>query len=116
MTDAVTPPADAIDASVADSSSYDLLKKRLMAQGDQLLAKTQQLNRARIEQFGQREQHLLMRTRARTEHNAVARDLVYIGNSRAYPVPTNLSGENSIQDIAREVLRLIEQDKRSAGL
>lgn len=41
---------------------------------------------------------------------------VYIGSSRAYPVQTNVAGEQNIQDIAREVLRLIEQDKRSAGL
>ena len=64
MTDAVPPPADAIDASVADSSSYDLLKKRLEAQGDALLTKAQTLNAARIEQFGQRDQELLMRLRA----------------------------------------------------
>ena len=41
---------------------------------------------------------------------------VYIGNSRAYPVPTNQAGEYSIQDIAREVVRLLESDKRAAGL
>nr|WP_296021330.1 tape measure protein [uncultured Acidovorax sp.] len=41
---------------------------------------------------------------------------VYIGNSRAYPVPTNQAGEYSIQDIAREVVRLLEADKRAAGL
>ena len=70
----------AIDTSVAESSSYELLKKRLEAQGDQLLAKAQALNAARIEQFGQRDQQLLMRLRARTEHNCVARDIVQVGD------------------------------------
>lgn len=41
---------------------------------------------------------------------------VYIGNSRAYPVPTNQTGEYSINDIAREVVRVLEADKRAAGL
>jgi len=31
-------------------------------------------------------------------------------------VPTNQTGEHSINDIAREVLRVIELDKRAAGL
>eukprot|EP01041_Mallomonas_annulata_P021314 gene21314-41342_t len=81
MTTTPAAPANedaAIDTSVAESSSYELLKKRLEAQGDQLLAKAQALNAARIEQFGQRDQQLLMRLRARTEHNCVARDLAYI--------------------------------------
>lgn len=36
--------------------------------------------------------------------------------SRAYPVPTNQTGEYSINDIAREVVRVLEADKRAAGL
>ncbi len=94
--------ATAIDTSVAESSSYDLLKKRLMTQGDQLLSKTQQLNQARIAQFGQRDQHLLLRTRARTEHNAVARDMVYIGNNRTllgYNVFMGLRRDTSVSDV-----------------
>ena len=84
-----TPVEDAaIDTSVAESSSYELLKKRLEAQGDQLLAKAQALNAARIEQFGQRDQQLLMRLRARTEHNCVARDLAYIGGNRLLFMPS----------------------------
>lgn len=41
---------------------------------------------------------------------------VYIGNSRAYPIATNAAGEQSIQDLAREVIRVIEQEKAAAGL
>ncbi len=97
-------PADgtAIDASVAESSSYDLLKKRLEAQGDALLTKAQALNAARIEQFGQRDQELLMRLRARTEHNCVARDLAYIGGNRllfGYNVFMGLRRETRVEDV-----------------
>ena len=60
---AATPDTDtdasAIDSAVAASSSYELLKKRLQAQGDVLLAKAQALNAARLEAFGQQDQRLL---------------------------------------------------------
>ena len=97
-----TTPDSAIDASVAESSSYDLLKKRLEAQGDALLTKAQTLNAARIEQFGQRDQELLMRLRARTEHNCVARDLAYIGGNRllfGYNVFMGLRRETRVEDV-----------------
>ena len=70
---------DAVDAAVAASSSYELLKKRLQAQGGALLDKALALNAGRQAQFGQTEQRLVLRTRARTEHNCVARDMVRIG-------------------------------------
>ena len=70
---------DAVDAAVAASSSYELLKKRLQAQGGALLDKALALNAGRQAQFGQTEQRLVLRTRARTEHNCVARDMGRIG-------------------------------------
>lgn len=97
-----TTPDPAIDASVAESSSYELLKKRLQTQGDTLLAKAQALNAARIEQFGQRDQQLLMRLRARTEHNCVARDLAWIGGNRllfGYNVFMGLRRETRVEDV-----------------
>ncbi|MBU1351067.1 MAG: DNA repair ATPase [Gammaproteobacteria bacterium] len=100
--DDVNANAAAVDTSVANSSSYELLKKRLEVQGDQLLAKAQALNAARIEQFGQRDQQLLMRLRARTEHNCVARDLAYIGGNRllfGYNVFMGLKRETRVEDV-----------------
>ncbi|MDA7416896.1 DNA repair ATPase [Xenophilus arseniciresistens] len=107
MSSPSAPSADAkdsaaIDASVAESSSYELLKKRLETQGDQLLAKAQALNAQRIAHFGQREQQLLLRTRARTEHNCVARDLAWIGGNRllfGYNVFMGLKRETRVQDV-----------------
>jgi len=75
-------PENILDTTVAHSSSYDLLKKRLQVQGEALQAKIKALNVARVEQFGQSEQQLLMRLRARTENNCVARDLAWIGGNR----------------------------------
>jgi len=87
---------------VATSNSYDLLKKRLEAQGEQLQAKARALNATRIEQFGQSEQQLLMRLRARTENNCVARDLAWIGGNRlvfGYNVFMGLKRATRVEDV-----------------
>ncbi|MDO5693413.1 MAG: DNA repair ATPase [Pseudomonadota bacterium] len=106
MSDTATPAPDAeaaaIDSAVAASSSYELLKKRLQTQGDALLAKAQALNAARLEAFGQQEQHLLLRTRARTEHACVARDMVRIGADRVllgFNVFLGLRRETGVGDV-----------------
>ncbi|RYF82658.1 MAG: AAA family ATPase [Comamonadaceae bacterium] len=115
MTDSTAD--NTIDASVAESSSYELLKKRLEAQGDQLLAKAQALNAERVAQFGQREQQLLLRTRARTEHNCVARDLAWIGGNRllfGYNVFMGLKRETRVEDVFA-IYELAHHDADGAG-
>ncbi|MFV0680921.1 DNA repair ATPase [Ottowia sp.] len=93
---------DAVDGAVTASSSYDLLKKRLHTQGDVLLGKAQALNAARLDAFGQQEQHLLLRTRARTEHACVARDMVRIGTDKVllgFNVFMGLRRETGVSDV-----------------
>lgn len=86
---------------VADSGSYELLKSRLAAQGDALLAKAQRLNDARIAEFGRSDQALVLRTRARTENNCVARDLVPVGDVLlfGYNVFIGLRKETAVGDV-----------------
>ncbi len=86
---------------VGDSGSYELLKKRLAAHGDALLHRTQALNAARIAEFGRNEQSLILRTRARTENNCVARDIVRIGNRLlfGYNVFIGLRKETAVSDV-----------------
>ena len=93
---------DAVDAAVAASSSYELLKKRLQAQGGALLDKALALNAGRQAQFGQTEQRLVLRTRARTEHNCVARDMVRIGPGKllfGFNVFMGLRQETGVGDV-----------------
>ena len=93
---------DAVDAAVAASSSYELLKKRLQAQGGALLDKALALNAGRQAQFGQTEQRLVLRTRARTEHNCVARDMVRIGPGKLlfdFNVFMSLRQETGVGDV-----------------
>ena len=46
------PETDATESLVAESGSYELLKKRLTDRGARLLQKTQALNEARLAEFG----------------------------------------------------------------
>jgi hypothetical protein len=86
---------------VADSGSYELLKKRLAAQGDALLKKARSLNEARLAEFGRSDQALVLRTRARTDNNCVARDIVRIGDLLlfGYNVFIGLRKETAVGDV-----------------
>jgi hypothetical protein len=92
---------DAVERLVSEGGSYELLKKRLQTRGEQLLAKAQALNEARLKEFGRSEQALLMRTRARTENNCQARDLVRIGDLLlfGYNVFIGLRKETAVADV-----------------
>ena len=96
MTDAATT-----EQSVAASGSYDLLKQRLIEQGEALQQDVESLNAARIAAFGKSEQALLLRTRARTDNNCVARDIVRIGDLLlfGYNVTLGLRKETSVADV-----------------
>ncbi|MEY4563244.1 MAG: hypothetical protein RLZZ618_2521 [Pseudomonadota bacterium] len=89
------------DTMVADSGSYELLKKRLSAQGDALLAQAQALNETRLSEFGRSDQALILRTRARTENNCVARDIVRIGDVLlfGFNVFIGLRKETAVSDV-----------------
>ncbi|MDR0777161.1 MAG: DNA repair ATPase [Azonexus sp.] len=96
------PEIDATESLVAESGSYELLKKRLADRGDRLLEKTQGLNEARIAEFGRATQSLILRTRARTENNCVARDLTRIGGDLllfGYNVFIGLRKETAVDDV-----------------
>ncbi|WP_284618243.1 DNA repair ATPase [Aquabacterium humicola] len=106
-TDAAAAPAPApaaaegSDALVAGSGSYELLKSRLVTLGARLSTKARALNDARLAAFGRSEQALLKRTRARTENNCVARDLVRIGDLLlfGYNVFIGLRKETAVGDV-----------------
>ena len=90
-----------VESMVAESGSYELLKKRLATQGETLLRKAQALNEARLAEFGRSDQALILRTRARTENNCVARDIVRIGDLLlfGYNVFIGLRKETAVGDV-----------------
>ncbi|GHU06330.1 hypothetical protein AGMMS50225_00850 [Betaproteobacteria bacterium] len=96
-----TQTPDATESIVADSNSYELLKKRLADQGVKLQERTRALNAARLAEFGRAAQTLVLRTRARTENNCVARDLTRIGDWLlfGYNVFIGLRTETAVSDV-----------------
>ena len=101
MQTAETTAAEQTENLVAASGSYELLKTRLGAQGEALRQKAQTLNGARVAEFGKSEQALVLRTRARTQNNCVARDIVRIGEQLlfGYNVFIGLRKETSVSDV-----------------
>ncbi len=95
------PTDSQTESMVAESGSYELLKKRLAEQGDALLAKVTTLNEARVSAYGKSDQTLLLRTRARTENNCVPRDIVRIGELFlfGFNVTLGLRRETSVGDV-----------------
>ncbi len=102
--------------AVAHSSSFDLLRKRLSAQGKTLLEKAGILNKARLAEFGREDMVLRARTRARTENNCVARDLVLVGDVLVfgYNVFIGLRQETRVADVFG--LYRLRQDGEQAEL
>ncbi|NYZ68368.1 DNA repair ATPase [Endozoicomonas sp. SM1973] len=87
--------------AVSQDGAYDILRKRLEEQAEQLKQKSASLNQQRINTFGQTQLEVIGRTRARTENNCVARDIVRIGKKLlfGYNVYIGLKQETSIEDV-----------------
>ncbi|WP_148714811.1 DNA repair ATPase [Chitinolyticbacter meiyuanensis] len=90
-----------IDQDIAASGGYELLKQRLSQQGEVLLGAAGTLNEARLAAFGRADLRLLARTRARTENNCVARDIVRVGELLlfGYNVYIGLRQETRVDDV-----------------
>ncbi|QNN47065.1 DNA repair ATPase [Thermomonas brevis] len=79
MTD--TSPQDTrIDQAVAEGGAYEVLRKRLLDQGQRLQGIAESLNGQRLQEFGDSKMEIAGRLRIRSEHNAVGRDIVQVGD------------------------------------
>lgn len=88
-------------AAVAEGGAYQVIRSRLESQGQALEQKTQQLNQARLAEFGREDMHVLGRVRVRTENNCQARDIVCVGKHLlfGYNVFIGLKKETKIEDV-----------------
>ena len=77
---AATPTASVVDQAVASGGSYEVLAKRLTAQGETLEKLVRQLNEDRLEEFGRSQMEVIGRMRVRTENNCVGRDITQVGD------------------------------------
>ncbi|WP_368659841.1 DNA repair ATPase [Leminorella grimontii] len=90
-----------LDNAVAEGGAYDILRKRLSEQGQQLHEKAAVLNARRLEEFGKSQMDAIGRIRIRTENNCVARDIVRVGDWLlfGYNVFIGLKRETRIEDV-----------------
>lgn len=81
-TNSPVPPADSpsvsVNQAVAEGGAYEVLRRRLSAQGARVQAIAASLNAARLTEFGDSKLALLGRARILTEHNAMGRDIVQV--------------------------------------
>jgi hypothetical protein len=90
-----------VDAAVAEGGAYEIIRKRLVDQGEALRAKTSALNAARAQEFGSTEMEVLGRTRVRTENNCRGRDIVQVGELLlfGYNVFIGLKKTTQVEDV-----------------
>lgn len=68
-----------VDKAVTEGGSYEIIRQRLVEQGNELDQKTAALNQARSQNFGSTDLMVLGRSRVRTENNCQGRDVVQVG-------------------------------------
>ena len=108
-------PADAalnqVEQAVTQGSAYDVIRKRLLDQANQLESIASELNQQRLAEFGSTEMQIIGRTRVRTENNCVARDIVRVGDHLlfGYNVFLGLKKSTQIADVFA-LFKLVERD------
>lgn len=115
MNDKVSDAPEAqsqVEQAVAEGAAYDVIRKRLNDQGGALRTCVDQLNQDRLTEFGSSEMQLVGRTRIRTEHNCVARDIVQVGSVLifGYNVFMGLKRETQMSDVF-SIMRLVQTEE-----
>ena len=102
MTDsAVEKDNSVINEAVAQGGAYELIRKRLLEQGQSLESKVSVLNQQREAEFGRTSLEVISRVRVRTENNCVPRDIARVGKYLlfGYNVFIGLKKETHISDV-----------------
>ncbi len=97
----IDPDNSQFDQAVAEGGAYDIIRRRLTEQGEQLKILTSALNQARLGEFGHSEMAVAARVRVRTENNCIPRDIVQVGNVLlfGYNVFLGLKTETRVADV-----------------
>lgn len=90
-----------VDQAVAQGGAYEVLNRRLQEQGAGLQQMARNLNRQRIEEFGDSHMEVIGRVRIRTENNCIARDIIRAGDCLlfGYNVFIGLRKETTVSDV-----------------
>ena len=84
-----------------EGGTYEIIRNRLTAQGNELRARLEKLNQARKEVFGSIDTELLGTERLTTEHNCTPRDMVTIDHRFlfGYNIVFGLKSETNVEDV-----------------
>jgi len=95
-----------VDQAVAEGGAYEIIRQRLIQQGNDLEAMTKALNQARADEFGSTQMEVIARTRVRTENNCVGRDIVQVGDNLlfGYNVFIGLKTTTKIEEFGIEAV------------
>ena len=95
------PANELVDNAVAEGGAYEIIRKRLLEQGQTLEARVRELNAARLEEFGTSDMSVIARVRVRTENNCIPRDIVQVGDYLlfGYNVFIGLKKETRTEDV-----------------
>ncbi|HTF95879.1 MAG TPA: DNA repair ATPase, partial [Cellvibrio sp.] len=90
-----------VDKAVAEGGAYEIIRKRLLDQGQLLNQKVRELNDARLAEFGSSAMVATARVRVRTENNCIPRDIVQVGDYLlfGYNVFLGLKKETKVEDV-----------------
>jgi hypothetical protein len=102
MSDAVTSDQNQeLERAVAEGGAYEIIRKRLLEQAEQLGEKAASLNQARLETFGATALEIIGRVRVHTENNCIARDISLLDESLlfGYNVFIGLKKETQVSDV-----------------
>lgn len=90
-----------IESAVEQGGSYEVIKRRLVENAKSLSSKTENLNNARIEQFGSLKQQLLSTFNIHSENNAIPVDMAAV-NGRVligYNVTLGMKTNTKLEDV-----------------
>jgi hypothetical protein len=79
-----------------ENSTYEIIKSRLIKQGDDLKARIEMLNNSRKEVFGSIETMLLSSERIITEHNCVPRDMAPVNEAFIFGYNVNIGLKSKV--------------------
>lgn len=102
-----------LESIVQEGSAFETIKRRLKEQGGQLRERVSRLNQAREEIFGSAGMNVRGRARVRTENNAIARDVVRLGDKLLFGFNLQLGLRKTL--VIEDVFRLYHLSDGDGG-
>ena len=92
---------DILNKTVEEGGSYNLIKKRLLTEGELLQTKIEKLNKQRQEEFGGSKSEIIGKVNVRTDNNCIPIDMASLGEYVifGYDVFIGMKTEVKVEDV-----------------